>query len=297
MIKLTFILLLLPALAMSQVKSVIVDSETKERIPYVNIWIENENTGTTSNPRGEFLLQNIDGVKTIVLSAIGYERKLIRSDSIKTVIELKPQITALQPLTIKAEKLSKEHTVGKFKKSKINSFFGCGENPWIVARYFEYHKDYEVTPYLKSIRIFTKSYVQNAKFVIRLYDINEKGEPGNYIYNRNIFGIARKGKKLTDIDISNLHIRFPKEGFFIAFEWLIIEPNKHEYKSFNESSKKKKTSFKYQPWVGMIPGEMNKESWIYSQGNWWEQQKITDSFIKNYTDKYHLLAVELTLTN
>jgi hypothetical protein len=43
----------------SQLRSVVIDKETKEAIPYVNIWIEDENIGTTSNQQGEFEI-NID---------------------------------------------------------------------------------------------------------------------------------------------------------------------------------------------------------------------------------------------
>jgi hypothetical protein len=35
----------------SQMKGIVIDAETKEKIPYVNIWLENENIGTTSNSK------------------------------------------------------------------------------------------------------------------------------------------------------------------------------------------------------------------------------------------------------
>ena len=50
----TLIILLISNLGFSQLKAVIIDSETRENIAYVNIWVENENIGTTSNEKGEF---------------------------------------------------------------------------------------------------------------------------------------------------------------------------------------------------------------------------------------------------
>ena len=40
-------ILLISNLCFSQLKAVIIDNETKEKLPYVNIWVENENIGTT----------------------------------------------------------------------------------------------------------------------------------------------------------------------------------------------------------------------------------------------------------
>lgn len=85
---LTITFLLISNLCFSQLKSVIIDSGTKEKIPFVNIWVENENIGTTSNEKGEFEL-GINSTKVILFSAIGFETKRILSDSIKSTLELK----------------------------------------------------------------------------------------------------------------------------------------------------------------------------------------------------------------
>ena len=186
--------LLISNLCFSQLKSVIIDSETKEKIPFVNIWVENENIGTTSNEKGEFELE-VDGAKVILFSAIGFETKKVSSDSIKSILELKPLITELSEVVIKSKKLSKELVIGKFKKPKINHYFACGTKPWITARYFKYLEDYNKTTFLNKIRLLTNSNVEDSKFNIRLYSVNENGEPKDYIYDENIIGIAKKGKK------------------------------------------------------------------------------------------------------
>jgi len=270
-------------------------NSTKEKIPYVNIWVENENIGTTSNENGEFELK-IDSSKIILFSAIGFETKKISSDSIKNILELKPLVTELDEIIINSKKLSQELTVGKFKKSKINHYFGCGIKPWITARYFKYKDKYDKTPYLKKISLLTKSDVKNSKFNIRLYSVNEKGEPENYIYDQNIIGIAKKGKKTTEIDISKLNIEFPESGFFIAIEWLIIEENKHEYKYTMEGSRKKLEGISYEPAIGTIPAETDENSWIFNQGKWRKVWKNVGTS-KKFEQKYSLMAIELTLTN
>lgn len=100
----------------------VTDSETKEPISYVNIWVENENMGTTSDEDGYFELRARRS-KIIVFSAIGYETKRIISDSIKGSIELVPMILELGEIVVRPEQLGRKNTkeliFGKFKKSKI----------------------------------------------------------------------------------------------------------------------------------------------------------------------------------
>jgi hypothetical protein len=280
----------------SQLRSVVIDKETKEAIPYVNIWIEDENIGTTSNQQGEFEI-NIDSSATIVFSAIGFETRRIQSDSITKEVELKTSTTNLTEVVVTASKKNLKLTIGSFQRSKINYYFGVGTKPWITARYFPYDETYSKTPFLVSLKMLTNSDIREAKFNVRLYDVNDRGEPGNYIYDKNIIGIARKGKKVTEIDLSDLSIKFPKNGFFIAIEWFIIDENRYEYEYTMQGSKKKMKGVSYEPSVGTVPAETDENSWIYMQGQWQKVWKNRSPLVDRYKDKYSLLAIELTLTN
>jgi hypothetical protein len=202
----------------------------------------------------------------------------------------------LDEIFINSKKSTQELIIGEFKKYKINHYFGCGIKPWISARFFKYNSNFDKTPFIKKIRVLTKSDVKGSKFNIRLYGVNENGEPKNYIYDKNIIGIAKKGKKTTEIDISKLNIEFPKNGFFIAIEWLIIEHNKYEYKYTMEGSRKKLYGISYEPAIGTLPAETDENSWVFNQGKWRKVWKNVGTS-KNYNDKYSLLAIELTLTN
>jgi hypothetical protein len=92
-------------------------------------------------------------------------------------------------------------------------------------------------------------------------------------------------------------MEFPKEGFFIAIEWLIIESNKHEYSYTMQGSGKKLTGISYEPAIGTVPAETDENSWVFNQGKWREIFKNKNGILKRYKDKYSLLAIELTLTN
>jgi hypothetical protein len=292
----TISILIISQTGFSQLKSVVIDSVSNEKIPYVNIWIQNKNFGTTSNFNGEFQL-SCNNSDTIIFSAIGYERKKICSDSIPKIICLIPIIVELKEVLVLGYKEKLYLKIGEFKKSKIHNFFACGINPWIVARYFPNDTSYTKTKYLNKLRFLTKSHLDNSKFYVRLYKATEGGEPGDFLFNEPIMGIAKKGKHITELDLSDLNLKFPEHGLFIAIEWLIIEENKYEFNYSEDGSNKKNFGVSYDPQIGVIPAETSENSWIYVQGKWIEIIQNDSNSMKNYREKYNLMSIELELRN
>jgi hypothetical protein len=279
-------------------KGVVVDAETKEKIPFVNIWVENESIGTTSDLKGAFEIAiQFDSPRFVVFSAIGFETRRIISDSLKDIIELKPMVTELDEVIITPKKRTQKLTIGKFKKSEINHYFACGTEPWIVARYFAYQDVFNKTPFLDKIRVLTNSDIKDAKFSIRLYDVNDNGEPEGYMYDKSIIGIAHKGIRETEVDFSHFNIRLPKKGFFIAVEWLIVDENRYAYDYAMKDPGKRLKGISYEPEFGTIPAETDENSWVFYQGKWRKLWSKRDEGLEKYKDKYSLVAIELTLTD
>ena len=118
-----------------QIKAVIFDKETKEKISYVNIWIENENIGTTSNENGEFFIENSKG-EILVLSSLGYETMKINLKEVPSEIFLIPKSYELDEVIVSTKKESKEKTIGAFQDSEIGFYYATEKNPEIKARLF-----------------------------------------------------------------------------------------------------------------------------------------------------------------
>jgi len=72
--RLIWIFLIVSQFSFSQIRGVVKDSISGEPIPYVNIWVENEAIGTTSEVNGSVSL-DLKGEKVLVFSALGYESK------------------------------------------------------------------------------------------------------------------------------------------------------------------------------------------------------------------------------
>lgn len=292
-------MLLLSISSYAQVMGIVLDSITGKPIPYLNILVEGGTIGTSSNEQGKFELNDYNLKKRVVFSGIGYatKRMVLNKNGLNNVI-LTPEAIELAEVVLNSNKVEKKRILGQFKKSKINKFKGGFEKPKIRVRYFAYDSDYEATPFLKKIKFFAISDVKEAVLNLRFYKKNEDGSPGDYLYDKNIIITAQRGRKYTEVDLLSLHIRFPENGFFIAFEWLFVEQNKYEYMATVDGQRKKVKSIGYAPSIGSIPKELDGHSWEFVDGNWIKvKRNSNDDFSIRHRNKFDVLAMELTLSN
>lgn len=278
----------------AQINAKVADSVSKKSLPYVNIWVENENIGTTSEENGAFVISNNALNKTLILSCIGYEKKAMKLCENNQVFYLKETIQQLNEVVIESQKSTIFNTISTFNLEEATTGFGIQLAPWIVGRYFEYNKDYEKTPYLNKIKFATNSNIKDVRFKMVLYVADENGAPGEYLYNEDIIFSVPKGLKETTVDLSKYKIIFPENGLFIAFEWLTIENNKYKYKLKGFNSDNYKTAYRYEPTLSAFTTEKFGNTWIYTNANW---RKSTALSIGKDKGSFTTLAIETILSN
>ena len=299
-----FLILIIPFLTFSQeqiAKVLVLDSETKAPIPYVNISILESQISTSSNEDGsyqiEILKEDID--KNIKLSSLGYKDSIIsvlKFTKLK-VINLKPLIEQLNEIVItkKCEELF--FTVNPIRKRDIKSGFATSNNPWKIALFFPYKKSYKSTKYLNGIKLYLMQHIliksHPSKFRIRLFSIKENGFPGKDLISESIIVETEKRQKEVNIDLSNYNISFPEEGFYIAFEWLHIPFNWYEETITFENKKGKQIQERYAPTFSAIYSEIETFKVVhFSSGKWWNYP--ISSLKKN---KEIVPAISLILSN
>lgn len=295
---LPIIFILISNYCFCQLKAVVIDSESKKTIPYVNVWIEDENVGTTTNQKGEFSIDISKG-EFLTLSSLGYENKRVRISTAPEKITLIPKITELDEVIVSANKEQEETVVGEFNDSDVGYYYASFDKPEIMARFFPFDSSYSNTPYLKTLKFRIYTDIRNAKFNVRLYSIGENGKPNNPIYEKNIIGIIKKGIKNIEIDLSDLDISFPEDGLFVSYEWLIIKENQFKVSIPIKDTNKREDKIMYEPKVGFLPSDSDENSWTYNKGKW-EKVKAFDTkgnHPEEYINKFGLLALEMTLTN
>ena len=240
----------------AQIKGVVKDSISGEPIPYVNIWVENEAIGTTSEADGTFFLE-ASKQKNIVISVLGYERKKLKGSEISEVF-LKSMIYDLRDVVILNKKQSKQIEIGDIKNAIFQSF---DNGPKIEAKFFPYQVSYSKTKFLKEVTIFTDSRIDDATIKLHFYSVDENGFPGEELLTKDYIVTLQKGVIKHRFNISQFDLVFPEKGIFVAYEKLLIESNKK--------------GTKYQPYV--LYNYVERDFfYTYAYGKW-SKQIGTDS--------------------
>lgn len=250
-------------ISQAQTKGIVKDSITGQPIPYVSVWVENETIGTTAEENGEFIINTNDKDKNLVFSVLGYERKVCKVSEVASVL-LSPSALELGGVTITNKKEKKQIEIGK-TKSVIQEAFDNG--PRMDAKFFPYQKEYAKTKWIQKVTILTDSKVEDATIKLHLYEVDEKGFPGEELLSKDYIVTLRKGIFKHKVDISEFNLQMPKNGIFAAFEKLIIAKNKLEKTITDYNSNTTKTQITYSPLV--LYNSVEKEHlFSYSGGRW-----------------------------
>ena len=244
----------------AQIRGVVKDSISGEPIPYVNIWVENETVGTTSEADGSFSLE-ASKQKNIVFSVLGYEKKVIKGTDATTVI-LVPTAYELKEVTVLNKKLSKNIEIGTIKNAISQSF---DSGPKIEAKFFSYQSSYAKTKFIKEVTIFTDSRIDSATIKIHFYSVDEKGAPSKELLTKDFIVTLKKGVLRHKFDVSYFDMVFPENGIFVAYEKLIIESNK--------------LGTKYQPYV-LYNFVERTFFYTYAYGKWSKQEAKPNEFLQ-----------------
>lgn len=243
--------LIVTQFAFSQIRGVVKDSLSGEPIPFVNIWVENETVGTTSEADGSFFLE-ASKEKNIVISVLGYERKTIKGREI-SIVQLKPMAYDLREVVILNKKQSKQIEIGDIKNAIFQSF---DNGPKIEAKFFPYQSSYSKTKFIKEVTIFTDSRIEEATIKLHFYSVDENGYPGEELLTKDYVVTLKKGVIKHRFNISQFDLVFPEKGMFVAYEKLLIESNK--------------TGTKYQPYV--LYNYVERDLfYTYAYGKWSKQ--------------------------
>ena len=289
--KMLWLVLLVSFSISAQIKGVVKDSITGKPISYVNIAVENENKGTTSEENGEFALNFKTENRNLIFSALGYEKLKIKATLAKEV-KLLPKTFQLDEVIIAKKFETKSIEIGS-TKSNIAQAFDNG--PRIDVKYFPYIPKYKKTKYLKQVAINTDSSIENATIRIHFYTVDDFGFPSEELLKNNFIVKVKKGVKKSYFNISDFNLRIPKKGMFVGFEKLIIEKNKIENTITDYNTNTTRIEKAYYPFVlyNFVPSDYY---YTFYGGKWNRETKLSND---NSNEKMMIYepAINLILTN
>ena len=273
----------------AQTKGVVVD-EFDKPISYVNIWVENENIGTTSEENGVFSI-NATGNKLLVFSALGYDKKTVKASEAQKVV-LTVNATKIEEVVIANKHETKEIEIGKVKNETYQAF---DNGPRIDAKFFPYYIKYKKTKYIKQVSIFTDSEIETATIKIHFYSVDVNGFPSEELLSKDFLVSVNKGVKKTFFNLSDLNLRMPKTGIFVGYEKLIIEKNKLEKTVADLNTNEIKIQKTYYPF--MLYNYVQRDFIYTFFGGKWNKQIKKD--VNNPSEKMMVYepSINLILTN
>lgn len=285
--KLIILLLLISQFISAQVKGVVMDSISKKPIPYVNIWVQNENIGTTSEENGTFIINATESNKNLIFSALGFEKKIVKAVN-ASAVKLNPIAYQLEEVVLSRRKQTKELEIGKIPDAIFEAF---DNGPRIDVKFFPYLTSYSRTKYIKKVLLLTDNRIESATIKIHFYSVDANGFPAEELLKKDFVVSVQKGVLKTRFDVSDFNLKMPKNGLFVGVEKLLIEKNKIE-KPVNDLNKNKTvTQIKYAPFVlyNFVETDL---LFTFSGGKWNRQINEDNTKIKAYEP-----AINLLLTN
>jgi len=244
------LLLFLSTFSLSaQIKGIVKDNSTGEPIPFVNIWVENENIGTTTEIDGSFSISVNGKDKNLIFSVLGYETKIVKQSNFMNV-DLKPTLYELNEITVLKKKHTKYLEIGNVDNALLQAF---DNGPKVEAKYFPYKSKYKNSNFIKKVTIFTDCRIDSASIKIRFFSVDSLGNPGYELLNKDFIVTLKKGVIKYKFDVSNFNLILPQNGIFVAYEKLLISANR--------------TPKGHQPYV--LYNNVERDfSYVFSGGKW-----------------------------
>lgn len=256
----------------AQVKGVVKDSLTGQPIPYVNIWVEGENIGSTSEENGTFFIHISPKEQRIIFSTLGFEKKIIKVSKVSEVY-LKPTAYSLDEVVISKSIGTKKIEIGKAKNEMYQAF---DNGPKIDTKFFPYIASYKKTKFLKQVSIYTDSKIDEAIIKIHLYGVDSNGFPSEELLDKDFVVTVKKGTRINRFDLTKFNLKFPKNGIFVGFEKLLIEKNKTEKTITDLNTNLTQTQKTYYPFV--LYNYVEREFlYTFSGGKWNRQSNETEN--------------------
>lgn len=275
-----------------QVSGVVVNAES-EPIPYVNIWNLDGSAGATTDDNGCFSIPFAEEGEEIVFWASGYVQQFENITDSDTIVLQKIEREIQQDELIVYPEKTLQHTLGDAHFE--NFYFNPGNVPWIFARYFPNEKEIQQVQYIDKAIVYTKSMVAEGSFKLRLLTVDESGCPGEDLLDEPIIFSIKRGNRKNRVELLPYNLKMPKEGLFVAVEWVLTENNQARLNTFV----KKTTLFEdYRFAPDMVNNHVEKSnSYRYMNGYWFSNEQFIEEKDLVKEKPYADPAIGLILSN
>ncbi|GAB3895654.1 hypothetical protein GCM10028803_12410 [Larkinella knui] len=202
--------------------------DTSQPVSYALISEPQHRFGTYADAQGRFSARFPPGIDTLLISCVGFESLLLPLAGLAdtTVFRLRSKPNVLTEIVVRGQK-PRLATVGAIRKRAPIVWGNCSGRNIEFALYVRNTNG--IRGYLQRVSyLIARGGVPSAPFRVRVY-ANTDGEPGEDRLPQSVVTAARRGNTWCEVDLSRYQIAFPKEGLFIAMEWLPTEEARYKF--------------------------------------------------------------------
>lgn len=262
-----FLLLLTSLNVLGQISGKVVNAQ-HQPISLANIWVMDGSDGATTDSLGMFTISSALAKDTLVINASGYH--LLKEEAEKTNTVVLQAYEIPQPALLVLPEKSFHHTIGNAHFE--NMYFTPGNVPYMYGRFFENNDEIKTVQYIDKVIIYTKSAVAAATIKVRFLRMNEYGCPSDDLLLEPIIVDIKRGTKKNLVQVLKHNIKVPKNGVFVAVEWLITENNQFKPNNFLKNNELFQ-DYRYQPDV--MNNKVEKtSSFRYMYGEWFPNDQF-----------------------
>jgi len=289
----------------------VVDAETLQPLPYVNIVLEKEKRGISTDKEGRysFVVKEISDNAKLKFSYVGYQSQYVQLKDLKgKVVKLKPAIDHLAEVHLYKIKRKKRERINDFKWREIIGLgnFSGGQYPSIVARHYDKPEKFNKGCFIKDIEVryfeVEETFYENAKYRLRIMAVDGEEKPSYDLLSDDLIIEKSPNQIRTKIDMMPYKIPVPDDGFFVAVEHLFIPENAYfEEKDYRVNDTIIYHDVKMRKYGPIFKGvlEENSEDFnsYYKDTNGWRKMNHLDNSNKVFSGKLPVPAFKITLTD
>jgi hypothetical protein len=218
-IALTLLSFVLQMNAQSTIEGIVIDSETKTRIQFVNIGIIKLSQGTLSDIEGKYTMNFSSNDDVVMFSSIGYETLNIKVKDLKNndTIEMVSKEYEMQLVEIAAKRFEQEEIILGVKNSKKGHSIGFGSAQ--LGAEIGSMIEVKNTTYIQSANFeLNHARGDSLLFRINMYDLSGE-EIGKKLLTENIIIKEKQRKGTITVDLKDYNIILNSD-VLLTLEWL-----------------------------------------------------------------------------
>lgn len=270
----------LSAWSQTSITGKVVNALTDEPVPHVIVTDASRTLGIRTDTSGIFRFPL--PTDTLLFSAPGYKSMRIGTSGVDSLeVRLEENLLLMQPIPFPMNRPPVTVRAGALRKHSQGRISDCDSTSQSEFALFIPNDEKQRAILNKVSFYLLRAGKQRAPFRIRIYQ-NQNGKPGSDLLDESVVVYPKWWKRWKEVKVGPYNLVVPREGFFVAMEWLSA-PENHYTDRIKITDGTLRTSECNGPVLGLTDEFKNCRWWSRSNaGVWFQMNCGTDALKKTF---------------